>query len=169
MIEFMTSKVVGAVAALILLGSVLGFFEIQRSFLEERHFRDMNDSVVRLIDGVSAAGGETSANITFAEGMPGLGLDFYFRGKGYDIEVRTGQVIFRQGGLVVAEGLTRAVHPWNPAILGSGATLYSSAEELGKLDRDHPVLTVASGRGFMAESRLVVLSGEPAFLSFVHF
>ena len=169
MIEFTISKVVGAIAAFALLGSVLGFFGIQRASLDEEHFRNMRDSVVRVIDGASAAGGETSVNITFGDGKAALKLDFYFRGKGYDIEFWTGQVVFRQGGLVLSRGLARAVHPWNPRQLGNGTPLYSSADTLGRLDRDDPVLLVPSGKDLVVESRFVVLSGETAYCAFIHF
>ena len=168
MIEFMTSKVVGAVAALVLLGSIMGFFAIQRSAAEERQFRSMCDSLSRTVDGVSALNAATEVNITFSGTGPGLRLDFSFRNQGYEIEIRSGQVIFRQGGLAAVSPLTRAVHPWDPKQLGNGTELYVSDEELERLDRASPVLKSPSGRDLVVDSRLVHVSGEPRYETFVH-
>lgn len=168
MMEFVTSKVVGAVAALVLLGSISGFFAIQRSAAEERQFRSMCDSLSRTVDGVSSLNAATEVNITFGGTGPGLRLDFSFRNQCYDIEVRAGQVMFRQGGLAAVSPFTRAVHPWNPKLLGSGTALYVSEEELERLDLESPVLKSPSGRDLVVESRLVHVSGEPRYETFVH-
>jgi len=168
MIEFVSSKVVGAVSALVLLASIAGFFAIQRSSAEERHFRGMCDSMARTIDGVSSLNAGTAVNVTFGGSGPGPRLDFSFRNQGYDIEVRAGQVIFRQGGLAAVSPLTRAVHPWDPKALGNGTALYVSEEEFEQRDRDNPVLRSPSGRDLVVESRLVYVTGEPRYETFVH-
>jgi len=169
MIEFVSSKVVGTIVALALLGSVMGFFGLQRSALEEQHFRDMQGNLVRLIDGVSASCSECTINVTFGDGRTGLRLDFSFRNKGYEIELWPGQVIFRQGGLTVAGGLIQPVHLWNPKLLGKGTDPATSYETIQDLDRNNPVLGVPSGKDFMVESRPVMISGEVSFQTFVHF
>ncbi len=168
MIEFVSSKVVGAIAALVLMGSILGFFAIQRSSAEERQFRGMCDSLARTIDGVSSLNAATEENVTFGENGSGLRLDFSFRNRGYDIEVRAGQVIFRQGGLSAVSPLTRPVHPWDPGLLGNGSESYVSEEALGRLDGSNTVLKVPAGKDLVVESRLVHVGGEPRYETFVH-
>jgi hypothetical protein len=168
MIEFVTSKVVGAIAALVLLGSILGFFAIQRSATEERQFREMCSSLARTIDGVSSLDAASEVNVTFYGNGPGLRLDFSFRNQGYDIEVRAGQVIFRQGGLAAVSTLTRPIHPWDPKLLGNGTALYVSEEELERTDHENTVLKCPSGKDLVVESRLVYTWGEPRYETFVH-
>lgn len=167
MIEFVSSKVVGAVVAVVLLASILGFFSIQRSAAEERQFREMCETLSRAIDGVSSAGAETVLKVSFGAGGPGLHLDFSFRNKGYDVEVRAGQVILRQGALTAVSPLTRAVHPWNPKMLGNGTELHVSEEELERHDSNNTALKVPSGRDFVVESRLLHVLGVPMFETFV--
>jgi hypothetical protein len=168
MIEFVTSKVVGAIAALLLLGSILGFFAVQRSAAEERQFREMCGTLARTIDGVSSLDGTTGVNVTFGGNGPGLQLDFSFRNQGYDIEIRAGQVIFRQGGLAAVSALARPVHPWDPKLLGNGTALYVPEGELARLDHDNAVLKSPSGKDLVVESRLVYIWGEPRYETFVH-
>jgi len=168
MIEFVTSKVVGAIAAMVLLGSMLGFFAIQRSSAEEQQFRNMCDSLARTIDGVSSLNAATEVNVTFGQNGSGLRLDFSFRNKGYDIEIRTGQVIFRQGGLTAVSVLARAIHHWDPKAAGNGTTLYVSEETLARLDGEHPALKTPSGKDLVVESRLLAISGEMRYATFVH-
>jgi hypothetical protein len=168
MIEFVSSKVVGAVAAMVLLGSILGFFSIQRSSAEEQQFRAMCDSLARTIDGVSSLNAATEVDVAFGRNGSGLGLDFSFRNRGYDIEIRAGQVLFRQGGLAAVSPLTRAVHPWDPKLLGNGTALYVPEGGLEERDRESPVLRSPSGRDLVVESRLVYVAGEPRYETFVH-
>jgi preprotein translocase subunit YajC len=169
MIEFISSKVVGAIAAMVLLGSILGFFAIQRSSAEEQQFRNMCESLARTIDDVSSLNAGTAINVTFGQNDTGLRLDFSFRNQGYDIDIRAGQVIFRQGGLTAVCALTRPVHPWDPKAAGNGTTLYVSKEALMRLDAEHPVLKAPSGKDLVVESRLLAISGEMRYATFVHF
>lgn len=169
MIEFITSKAVGAVVAVVLLGAIAGFFEVQRASVEEQQFWLMCDSLARAIDGVSSANAVTAINVTFGPNGSGLRLDFSFRNKGYDIEIRAGQVIFRQGGLTAVRALTRSVHPWDPKLAGNGTTLHVSEETLSWLDGENPVLKVPSGKDLVIESRPVAAPGQLRFGTFVHF
>jgi len=169
MIEFITSKVVGAIAAMVLLGSILGFFAIQRSSAEEQQFRDMCDSLARTIDGVSSLNAGTAVNVTFGQNNSGLRLDFSFRNKGYDIEIHVGQVIFRQGGLTAVRALTRHIHPWDPKLASNGTTIYASEETLLRLDSENLVLKAPSGKDLVVESRSLAISGDIRYGTFVHF
>jgi|GEM_PF-1789143 len=169
MIEFVSSKVVGAVVAMVLLASILGFFSIQRSAAEERQFLGMCETLSRAVDAVSSLGAETSVNVTFGEEGPMPRLPFSFRNQGYDIEIRPWQVIFRQGALTAVSPLTRAVHPWDPKLLGNGTGFYVSEEELERLDRNNTALRVPSGKDFVIECRLLRLIDAPGFETFVHF
>ena len=168
MIEFVASKVVGAIAAMVLLGSILGFFAIQRSSAEEQQFREMCDSLARTIDGVSSLNAATQVNVTFGGNGTGLRLDFSFRNQGYDIEVRPVQVIFRQGALTAVSPLSRSIHPWDPKLLGNGPALYVSEEMLERQDAGNGALKSPSGKDLVVESRLMYVSGEPRYETFVH-
>jgi len=167
MLEFITSKVVSAVAVIILTASVLGFFAIERGALEEQQFQQMCRSLGNAMDSCSSVSAEMRLNVTFNGDRAGLRLDSSFRSKAYEIEVRTGQVIFRQEGLTAVRVLVRSVHPWDPALLGNG-TAYASPGGIAGLDTEHKVFKVTSGKDFMLESKMVVVSGTPAYHTFVH-
>jgi len=167
MLELVSSKVVSAVAMLVLAGSILGFFAIERASMDEARFRDMAASLGDAIDDLSAQSSAMTLNVTMGGERPGLRLDGSFRGEPYSIELRAGQVIFRQKGLTAVHALVQNVHLWDPALLGNG-TPYVTAPALGSLDHGRTVLTVLSGNDFEANRALLVVSGSPVYDTFVH-
>jgi hypothetical protein len=168
MLEFLSSKVVSAVAVLVLVASALGFFSIERGAMEEGHFRDMCQSLGGAMDTLSTVNSGMQFNVTFSDEKAGLRLDGSFRNIGYEVEIRPGQVIFRQEGLTAVHALAQNVHVWDPRLVWNG-TAYVSAGGLAILDKDHPVLRTRSGNDFLIERMLVVVSGMPAYRTFVHF
>ena len=166
MLETVTSKVVSAVAVLVLIGAVLGFFAIERGAMEEQEFRVMCASVGDALDSLSASNAEARLNISFGE-APGLKLPSGFRGRSFDIEVRAGQVIFRQDGLTAVRALVRGLHPWDPELLGNG-TLAADPSALNGLDGLNRAFCTTSGKDFRAERTAVVLSGVLTYQTFVH-
>jgi hypothetical protein len=167
MLELVSSKVVSAVAVLVLAGSILGFFAIERGSMEDAHFRDMCGSLGDAMDAISTVDSGMVLNVTFGDGKPGLRLDPSFRGDRYDIELRPGQVIFRQKGLIAVRSFVQAVHLADPLLVWNG-TLYVSSAGMAKLDSDHGVLRLGSGEDFVAERMMLVVSGTPGYYTFVH-
>ncbi|MGQ9583704.1 MAG: hypothetical protein ACUVV6_09390 [Thermoplasmatota archaeon] len=175
MMELLTSKVVGAAAVLVLLGSVVGVLSLQNRALEEERFRDMCDRLASTIDSASSLGARVFVNVEFAEdgsrldggGSGECRLLARFRGEDYSVEVHRGQVVLRQGELVAARGLVRSVHPWPPSTLNG--TLFTTSGELARLDAESPVLMTQSGRGFVIETALVITDGESTYSTFAHF
>jgi len=168
MLEFISSKVVSAVAVLVLVASALGFFAIERGALEDGHFSDMCRSLGGAIDTLSTVNSGVRLNVTFGDEKAGLRLDGSFRNKAYDIEIRPGQVIFRQEGLTSVHAFVQSVHVWDPQLVWNG-TAYISAGGLAMFDKDHGVLKTQSGNDLVIERMLVVISGTPAYRTFVHF
>ncbi|MEM2868817.1 MAG: hypothetical protein QW379_00130 [Thermoplasmata archaeon] len=166
MIEAVTSKVVGGIAVLALLGSVLGFFAVQNGALEEARFREMCDSLARAIDSSSSVNARFLLNFTFNDSCPGKRLEPLFRGRAYDIEIYTGAVFMRQEGLVASSSLITSVHPWDPALLG--ATSLVSGNSLSLLDAQNPCLKTQSGRGFVLERVPIGVGGECSYMTFLH-
>jgi hypothetical protein len=167
MLELVSSKVVSAVAVLVLSGSVLGFFAIERGAMEDAHFRDMCRSLGNGIDGLSGTDSDIQMNVTFGGGRPGLRLDASFRGDLYDIELRPGQVVFRQKGLIAVHAFVLAVHLADPGLVWNG-TPYVSATGLAAFDSDHGLLKFRSGEDFVALRMMLVVSGEMQYHTFVH-
>jgi hypothetical protein len=167
MLELVSSKVVSAVAVLVLAGSALGFFAMERGAMEEARFQDMADSLGNAIDTISAVNSGMTLNVTFGDEKAGLRLDGSFRGDPYDIELRPDQVIFRQKGLTAVRSLVQGVHVWDPRLFWNG-TPYVSAAGLISLDSESGVLKLRSGEDFVAERAMLVVSGTPAYQTFVH-
>ena len=166
MIEAVTSKVVGAIAVFALLGSVLGFFSIQNSAMEEGSFREMCESLAESIDAASSVNARLRLNYTFNADEGGRRLEPLFRGRGYEIEIRPGSVSLRQDGLAASSALVATVHVWDPALLGGED--WSSGGAISHLDALHTVLKIPSGRGFALERALVGVGGERSYMTFVH-
>ena len=167
MLELVSSKVVSAVAVLVLSGSVLGFFAAEKGAMEEAHFRDMCGSLGDAVDELSAFSSGMALNVTFGSGRPGLRLDASFRGERYGIELRPGQVIFRQKGLTAVHAFVQPVHLADPRLAWNG-TPYVSATGLERYNSDHVVLQFGSGEDFVAERMLLFVSGAPQYHTFVH-
>ena len=167
MLELVSSKVVSAVAVLVLSGSVLGFFAIERGAMEEAHFRDMCGSLGDAIDGLSGTDSDIMLNVTFGGDRPGLRLDSSFRGNRYDIELRPGQVVFRQKGLTAVHAFVQAVHLADPGPVWNG-TPYVSATGLAAFDSDHRILQFRSGEDFVTERMMLVVSGASQYHTFIH-
>ena len=161
MLEFISSQAVAAVAVLALLGTVTGIFQVQNGALEEGHFRQMCRSVARTVDALSSVNSAISVNITFRSDCQGLHLAPSFRGRAYELEFRTGQVIFRQDGLLAANAFVRPVHLWNLSELGVSAG--ADFELMDQLDSEHAVLKLTSGKELVVERCPLVLSGKPVY------
>jgi hypothetical protein len=167
MLELVSSKVVSAVAVLVLAGSVLGFFQIEKGAMEEARFRELADRLGGALDTLSTMSSGLTLNISFDGARPGLRLDGSFRGDTYDIELRPGQVILRQKGLTAVNALVQEVHLWDPRLLGNG-TLFISASGLLSIDSDKNVLRLRSGEDLVAERAMMVVAGTPLYQTFVH-
>ncbi len=174
MMEFISSKVVGAIAVVVLLGSVVGVLNLQTRALEEERFKAMCESLASAIDSASSVSARVVLRVTFTGDAEHLSsesgcacrLERAFRGDGYEVEVHRGQVVLRQGSLIAARGLVRSVHPWAPALLNG--SLHTTSGEFSRLDALSPILRLQSGRDFIIERALVVVDGEPAYATFVH-
>jgi len=167
MLELVSSKVVSAIAVLVLAGSVLGFFQIERGAMEEARFRELADRLGGALDTLSTMSSGLTLNISFDGARPGLRLEGSFRGDTYHIELRPGQVILRQKGLTAVHALVQDVHVWDPHLLWNG-TPYVSTAGMTSLDSEKDVLRIPSGEAIVVERLMLVVDGTPLYQTFVH-
>ncbi|MEW5761111.1 MAG: hypothetical protein AB1779_10150 [Candidatus Thermoplasmatota archaeon] len=168
MFEWITSKVVMSIAAIILIISIAGFFQLQRSSYEVTEFNNTAIAIANIVDDVSNSPANLKQNVTFGYGG-GIKIMRNFRGNPYELEFLKDRIILRQGTTMVTKGFIKNVHLWKPETSKNiSEANRSTKEELAKLDSDNKNLKFKSGNDFVIEGKLINVSGNNEFHTFIY-
>lgn len=169
MIEWISSKVVMAIAVIVLIGVVIGFFNIQQQNYERIAFDNVCKDIARSIDFVSMTDANITTNLTFTEGKSGTLLPMTFRGKSYTIEIRSEQVIMMQDDWISTANLVKKIHPWNPHILNNGTNWTKTTQQnITLMNEKYRCVKVTSGTDIHIERVLLIVSGNPEYHTFIY-
>jgi len=155
MYDWLTSKTAVAVAAIVILGVMLGFFMFRFSDLEERSLDEEAGRLAGYINDISSKDAEFKIHFTFFEDPSGYELPREVNGEGYDIVISNYQVVLVQNEERSVARLIEPVHGFYPPDR-------SSLEPADVFTADLLVdnFTVRSGCDFYLESRMYMTPGK---------
>lgn len=161
-------------AAVVIAGSIMGFFAWQRENFEDIQRQQTADFIAGQIDHVSSLSGDGKDLFTFDlnKELEGIYLEPEIGGNPYEIRITPNHVILDQEGEgQFISSLTRKVHLWDPLIVSSMDVLNDTI--LDRLDEGNVSLTFGPGRDFYVESRSLNITTayspmERVYLTFVY-
>jgi hypothetical protein len=113
LIEWLSSKVAVAIAVVVIIASVAGYFAMQRDTFSESEVDDVAFSLARWLEAFSMLGGQVQSNVTFTE-WGSLELPAAVDGQTVVVNVTLNSVIVTCGGYIVVEEYSAPVHLWEP-------------------------------------------------------
>jgi hypothetical protein len=162
LLDFITSKIVMMIAAIIILTSVLGIFAMQREDAKELELRNITDKISGTVNNINTVLGETKETITFTKGEDGIFLNPKVEGKTYEIIITRYEVIVKQEGKIFLSDFVVNIHLWEPENIAYNLThLQNKDEENTKLD-------FTSGEDFIIHRKLIEIDGEKGYTTFVY-
>jgi hypothetical protein len=162
MLELVTSKIAMMIAAIIILTSILAVYALQRDSGKDLELQNMADKIAGAIDDLNTLSGETIVNLTFERKKEGIYVRPTLEGESYDIMISRYRVFITQDSRRGIGNLIAPVHTWKP--LGNS---YNQTN-LDSIDRENKTLEITSGEDFKIQRKLVEVSGESQYLTFVY-
>ena len=162
MLEFVISKMAMMIAAIIILSSVLGIYTLQREQAKDLELRNIADKIADAIDDLNSLQGETKVNVTFERGKEGVYVKPSVKGKNYEIMIAQYKVMISQNHKRSISNLMGPTHSWEP--LSNSYTL----TQIEEIDGTNRTLELKSGKDFKIERKLIEISGENEYRTFVY-
>ncbi len=174
MLDWISAKVGMIFAAVVIAGSLMGFFAWQRVNFEDIQRQQTADFIANQIDHLSSLSGDGKDLFTFNinKELDGIYLEPEIGGDPYEIMITPNHVILDQKGEgQFISSLTRKVHLWNPLTVMSLDVLNDTFLE--RLDEGNLSLTFELGQDFYVESRSLNITTatspmERIYLTFVY-
>ncbi|MEW5760515.1 MAG: hypothetical protein AB1779_07100 [Candidatus Thermoplasmatota archaeon] len=161
MFELITSRTVMAIAALIILASVVGIINYQFEIADYIELRNLAEKMVKPFNILSFQLINLTILVTFDKNKK----DCYYleptiNGKSYEIIINTNKITLRSTDTTISLVLYKPFHLWKPGNL-------SSIEEIEQKDREQKELRFNSGNDFMLEQKLLSLEKVQEYQRFV--
>jgi hypothetical protein len=163
MLEFISTKVVVSIAALVILASIGGFMYLQKETIREQALNSAVNEFVSIVDSVSRVDSELSLIMTFSEDGKGVHLRDLVDDKRYSLKIFKGRAIATQDGISSSAEFSEDVHLFCPAELKKIA-----ASDLQILDLAHQQFETQSNGEIFIENRLIDLDDRDSYLTFLY-
>jgi hypothetical protein len=162
MLEWVTSKVVVSIAALVVLASVSGFMYVQRESWKEDQLSQVSKKISGTINEVSSINAETILFLGFDEG-DGIELPDEVGNRPYDIRIERDMVRCQQGELYASSYFLRSVHLFSPDDVD-----LTNRSNIIDHDRDHYRLETGPTGVIMVQRAPVGIGNELGYETFVY-
>ena len=174
MLDWISSKIGMIFTAVVIAGSIMGFFAWQRENFEDIQRQQTVDFIADQIDHISSLSGDGKDLFTFDfnKELEGIYLEPEIGGNPYEIMITPNHVVMDQKGEgPFISSLMRKVHLWNPSTAISMDILNDTI--LDRLDENNRSLTFGPGQDFYVESRSLNITTasspmERIYLTFVY-
>jgi hypothetical protein len=114
MLEWVTSKVVVSIAALLILVSVGGFFTVQQDGMKGSALKNVSDNLAKAINQVSTMNSQTTLVISFDNEGKGAHLPSSINGDRYSVQLQRDLIICKMGDKTANSNLYTNVHLFDP-------------------------------------------------------
>ena len=161
-LDFVTSKIAMMIAAIVILTSVIGIYALQREQTKDLELGNIADKIAGAIDNINNLQGETKVNVTFDKGKEGIYIEPTVNGKNYEILISQYKIIITQEKRRSISNFVISIHLWPPL---SNAYNLTEIEDIDGMNR---TLEFVSGEDFKIERKLVEISGENDYRTFVY-
>lgn len=162
MLDFVTSKIAMMIAAIVILTSVIGIYALQRGQTKDLELRNISDKIAEAIGNINNLQGETKINVTFDRGEEGICIEPTVNGKNYEILISQYKVMITQEKRRAISNFVVSIHLWVPLSNAYNTTQIEDNDETNK------TLGLVSGEDFKIERKLVEISGENDYRTFVY-
>lgn len=159
--EWVTSKVVVSIAALVILASVGGFLALQREAWKDEGLSQAAGAIASAINDVSSINSEASVTISFEDGGGGLHVSGRIDGERYTVEITRDRVRCSLDDKARWKDLYGLVHLFHP----SAANL-TNASEVRALDDGHQKMSMRS-TGSIQILRVLVGESDGHYETFI--
>lgn len=163
MLDWFTSKFVMMIAVFILIVSVIGFFAIQKTNLENMELQNIANTIASSVNSVSNMNSATSLLVTFNSSKQGVYLKSQVSGKGYNIKLTPNMVMLTIGSNTVTAKFNKHIHIWDP-----GNLIETNQTNLVNNDTANMWLSFQSGQDFIIEQRLLSVSYNEEYHTFIY-
>lgn len=156
MLDWLSSRVGMMFAAVVVTGSLIGFFMWQQNSFDEIQRQKSVDFIADHIDHVNSLSSNHRELMTFDKEKrdEGVYIGSMIGGETFTLTVTSHLVVMEQDGEEqVVSSLTRRVHPWNPEIIRSQEVV--DVVYLDGLDSENRSLEIRPGKDFYVESLLL--------------
>ena len=162
MLEWITSKVVVSIAALLILASVSGFFVTEREGWKDAQATNISKEIAKLVNQASTVNSNLTSVIHFGEGDSGINLPSNVDGSSYIITFDRTTVRCELNGRSSISDLYSGVHLYPPTDID-----LKNLTQKREHDLDHQTLTTHSSGKIVLMRARTVTSGAPEFETFV--
>jgi hypothetical protein len=162
MLDVITSKIAMMIAAMIILATVIGIYQLQNEQGRELELRNIARQISDRIDYFNGLQGNMKTNITFDKNEEGIYIKPTVKGEDYDIMIAQNIVIIEQEGFRVSHGFIQHVHHWKP----EGETYNRS--EIEEKDTESSSINLVSGEDFVIERKLAIIDDLGDYRTFVY-
>jgi hypothetical protein len=150
------------IAAIVILTSVLGIFAYQREQAKDLELRNIADKISQAIDDYYTLLGESIVNVTFDREEDGIYIQPIVDGENYDILITKYKVIISQESRRFYSNFAGSIHLWIPQTNSYNQT------EIAECDSEYKILELVSGDNFKIERKLLEISNEREYGTFVY-
>lgn len=162
MLDVITSKIAMMIAAIIILVTVIGIYQLQNEHGRELELRNIARQISDRIDYFNGLQGDMKTNITFDKNKEGIYIKPTVKGEDYKITVAQNIVILEQEGLRVSKGFIQHVHHWKPE-----EETYNHSE-IEENDSESSSINLVSGEDFIIERKLLLIDDLGDYRTFVY-
>lgn len=162
MFDLLTSKLAMMIAAIVVLTSVLGIYAYQREQAKDLELRNIADKISGAIDEYNTLSGESIVTVIFDREEEGIYIQPKADGKKYDIVITKYKVIVSQETRRFYSNFVGSIHLWIPQSNSYNQT------EITECDSEFKTLQLVSGDNFIIERKLLEISGESGYGTFVY-
>jgi len=161
MLEWLSSKMAVAVAAMLMLSSVTLYFANQRESVRRTEIENVGRGIADFVDGVLGLSGEVEF-VAGCGGEVGLLLPSEIGGSSYSIRLRRDSVIVTQQDRTSVNHWTGDLHLWH-----AGDTVFD-IDEIERLDAEYPSLELSPCQRFEIGLEEIELGGSAQLLAFAN-
>lgn len=148
MLDWLSSKLVMTVAALLLLGIGVGTFALQRENAWQESLQQWANGVADLLDSVHRVSQEVQVGVRLEPGETG-----FFGERSFTVTILESSVVVESWGHVATSSFMAEVHLWPP----SSTNLH--VIDISALDSAHKSLVLSSGQTLVVERARLSLHG----------
>jgi len=163
MLDWLSSKFIMIVAAILILASTITLINIQRGSLEEFELKKIANRIASEVDSISQCFAETKLVFGFDSNSDAQSLPDKIGRDGYSINITRTAVIVTQNSKGFIAQFSDQVHPWNP-----NSVEIRDKATMEEMDENNNYLFFSSSSEFVIEHKALIMEDGNEFHTFVY-
>lgn len=163
MLDWLSSKFIMIVAAILILASTITLINVQRSSLEEFELKKIANKIADEVNSVGLCFAETKLIFNFDKNSDAQSLPNKIGRNGYSINFTRTSVIVTQNAKGFIAQFSVQVHTWNPNSVETGNEVI-----MEEMDEKNKYLAFGSSSKFVIEQKALIMEDGNEFHTFVY-